>query len=110
MSVVRRIRFEYLDVDIDVVAADPSNMVFGLLVKTHLGPLSLAAELGRLTEETALQKMALIYAEAIIVGSPTPSLEQNTRADWEQWLITHPEEFVSLREICECPDNFVEEG
>lgn len=111
MSVVRRLQFADLgDVCVNVVAADVHrNHLFALLAKAHLSPLTLAAELGRLTEETASRKLAHVYAQSVIVGSDTPELEHNTPAQWEEWLLAHPVEFAAMRAVCENPDCFVEE-
>jgi len=110
MSVVRRIHFEYLgDVMVDIVAADVSNPLFAVLGNAHIQPLTLAASVGRLSEERATAALASVYSQAVVMGSPSPGLEDQTTAEWEKWLLAHPIEFATIRSIAESPENFQDE-
>jgi len=110
VSVVRRIEFEYLGgLSVDIVAADVTNPLFQLLSRLLLGPLTLAAELGRLSEERAEKALRTIYAQAVVVGSITPELSSYSHEQWDKWLLEHPIEFATIRSIAESPENFVDE-
>ena len=110
MSVVRRIHFEYLgDVMVDIIACDVHNPVFSALCQVHITPLTLAAAVGRLSEERATAAWIPVYAGAIIVGSPSPGLSEYTPSQWEEWLTSHPSEFATIKSIAEVVENFQDE-
>jgi len=106
----RRVVFEYLDgLAIDIMPADIDlNPVYQAAVLTHLRPYTLAASLGRLSEERSEQLLARVYADGIIVGSPTDGHDKWRQADWEKWLLEHKEEFATLRSVAETPEAFKE--
>ncbi len=109
-GLVRCINFEYLPARIHVLPADlETNLLFRLAAKTHLEPFKVAADLGRLSEETATRNLALAYAEGVIVGSPDDELTKLNQSGWFDWLMSHPDEFDHIRGICEFPANFVDE-
>lgn len=108
---VRRITFEYLDVSIDVLpAVVAENAVFRAAFAAYVQPYRLAAQLGRLSEDTARRGLAKAYAEGVITGSPTPALCDYGRADWERWLLEHPDEFETIRAVCEVAENFKDQA
>lgn len=104
---VRRLRFDYIPVAIDILPADPKvNRIYAAAAMAHVQHLTLASQVGRLSEEVATRALAKAYAEGVIVGSPTPGYEEFDRTDWERWLNENPDEFSQLRSIAEVSENF----
>lgn len=106
---LRRICFPYLSppIKIDVWPADlESNAVYRAACIAWLKPLELAARVGRVDEEAGRTRLAWVYAEGVIQGSPSPQCDGWGRDEWRQWLLDHPEEFDRLRGICEVTTNF----
>lgn len=104
---MRRLRFDYIPIAIDILPADPKvNRIYAAAAMAHVQHLTLAAQLGRVSEDRAEQALAKAYAEGVVVGSPTPGYEHYERSDWERWLLAHRDEFAQLRSIAEVPENF----
>lgn len=109
MSLVRRIAFEYLDVEIDVLPAIMAlNPVYEAACKAWVMPLEWAVRAKRHSEQGSNLALMKAYAEGVVVGSPTPALEDFKPEDWIRWFKEHPEEWQRLRGICEAPENFQE--
>lgn len=113
----RRIQFEYLDgLEIDFrPAVLDLNPLFVAASVAWIQPLTLAAQLPEdhprhLGEERANRAMAKAYSMSVMVGSSTSDeLDGFTAAEWEAWLLEHPEEFASIRSVAEIRTNFVDE-
>lgn len=104
---MRRINLAYVPIRIDVLPADPEiNPVYRAASLAFVQPYSLAASLGRLREETSVRALARAYAEGVICGSPDDEYIYYDREDWVRWLTAHPEEFGTIRSICEVRKNF----
>lgn len=109
-ATMRQIVFSYIPLSINCLPADPAiNPLFRQAGDEHIQPYYLAAESGRLSEETALQYLAIAYAEGVIVNSPDPGFKDFTVPEWVEWLIMNPEDFAILRSICEVTENFIDE-
>lgn len=109
MSVIRRLQFADYDpvIEIDVMPAVAElNALYRASAMAHLQPIFFAAQVGRLSDKAAEEKLAIVYAEAVIVGSPTPGLDQYDTEDWRKWLLSHREEFATIRSLVEVARNF----
>lgn len=106
---MRQVVFDYREdkLAINILQADANvNSIFQAAVLTHIRPYALAASMGRLSEARSEQLLARVYADGIIVGSPTEGYDKFTQADWEKWLLENKEEFRQLRSVAECPEAF----
>jgi len=105
--VIRRIRLEDWDVDVDVrPAVRELNPLFRAAQLAFYMPHKLAIELKRLPEERANALEARVYAESVIAGSPTPVFSEFASREWADWLIAEPDAFLALRSICAEAKNF----
>jgi hypothetical protein len=103
----RQVRFDYLDgLTFEVRQADLEvNPLFAAATIAWIQPLQLASSLPeghprKLSEERANAAMVKVYAMAIIWGNPDPSAEAPATPEvWEAWLLEHPDEFLSVREV-----------
>jgi hypothetical protein len=106
---IRRLEFPESDppIAIDIMPAIPEyNALFMASAMAHVRPFFFAAQVGRLDEKVAEKNLAITYAEAVIVGSPTPGPDQFVVEDWRCWLLSHREEFASIRSIAVVKRNF----
>lgn len=71
-----------------------------------LDPYALAIRFGKMKKERATQIEADLYAEACIMGSPTPGYDVLTKAQWSKILQTDEILFSTLRGICDLRVNF----
>lgn len=106
--ITRRVNMEEdwgVSIDCNSAVAD-QNPVMHAAQLTLLAPYALALQMERLPEERAWEIWARLYAEAVIMGSPTPVFERFTKDEWVEWLLREREAFIVLRSVCEAPDNF----
>ncbi len=96
-----RVRFSSLGgFAVDALPAVPElNPLFRASAMAWVRPLSLASQLGRVSEGVALRALARAYAEGVIAGSPTPEASGWGPGEWVAWLLAHPGEFDALRAI-----------
>ncbi len=101
---VRRLAFEASGFEIDVrPALGLVNRLFRQMVELVLRPYHFAAQSGKLSDETARRLLAQIYAESVIIGSPTPAFAGFGLREWEQWLVANPEKLDAIRQVAENP-------
>ncbi len=86
------------------------NTVFRAASQALLEPHQLAIQLDKMSEEGAERLYAMVYAEGVILSSPTEGFTGFSRQDWKAWLIEHPVHFQNLREICDYRKNWEEPG
>lgn len=98
---MRDVRFaDRGDLVITILPAIPKlNPIYRACAHVRLTPLALAYAVGRVSEETALDAIATVYAESVINGSSDPALADLDTAGWKRWLLAHPAEFTILREL-----------
>ena len=85
-----------------------SNPIYAAAAHSFIQPYTLAIEMGRIEEKTALRFFAQAYAEGVIANCTSPGFKEMKGHDWTEWLLAHPEHFEELREILECRDNWSE--
>ena len=98
---MQRIRFQFDDGDvvIDFMLADlATNCIFRASYMAHIQPYEWATRLGRVSDQRNLELLAKVYAEGVITGSPEGEYQDYTVADWEKWLLEHPNQLMTLYE------------
>lgn len=75
------------------------NAFYERAALSFLRPYQTAIDAGKIEEATAVRVLAKVWAFACIAKSPTPGFEKFKEADWERWLVLHPEHFEEMRAI-----------
>jgi hypothetical protein len=101
------IRFEPAGWEIEIYPATDENEEYVRIMKATAFPHQLAIDLGKLSDERAYGILAQVVAETVIMGSPTPGLPENA-ADWQTWLLEHPEELETILLTARLPDDWEE--
>ena len=102
-----RLSLELWGVEIDVLAAHVErNPIYRMEVEKRIKPLELAITLGRVSQEKADRLWAEVYAETVIVGSPTEKLREFDNAQWVEWLLEDLERFWCIRRYAMAEENF----
>ncbi len=97
------------DISLDCAPPFPDvNTVFRAGATAFLEPNRLAIECGKMSTAGAERLYAMVYAEGVILSSPTEGFEEFSRPDWTAWLIAHPVHFEKLRNCLDHRKNWEE--
>ena len=84
------------------------NTIFRAGATAFLEPNRLAIDCGKMSKAGAERLYAMVYAEGVILSSPTEGFEEFSRPDWTAWLIEHPVHFQELRDLLDHRKNWEE--
>ena len=84
------------------------NTVYRAGATAFLEPRQLAIDCGKMSDKGAERLYAMVYAEGVILSSPTEGFEGFSRPDWTAWLIEHPVHFQKLRDCLDHRKNWEE--
>jgi len=97
------------DISLDCAPPFPDvNAVYRAGASAFLEPHRLAIDCGKMSEKGAVRLYAMVYAEGVILSSPTEGFAEFSRQDWTAWLIEHPVHFKKLRDYLDHRKNWEE--
>lgn len=82
------------------------NMLFAAAAKAFVDPYTLAAQMGKISEESAIMVQAQAYAEGVVANSQTEGYEAYGVREWLAFFLEHPDHFDELRRHLEVRRNW----